>query len=207
MMTTQKQLVANRANAKRSTGPKSEQGKARSRMNSWKHGLTARHIVIFGEDPKEFESLRAELWEEFKPRPGMASLQVDRLAADEWRLRRGPRLEAAIIEACCVKIAEEKAHEAARHAKWEAINATYHLSGDEQAEVEDAEAQDEEQYQPEDYVGEAVMKAQDDLAKLVRYEASLMASRNKTLQMCPSEKACPGIGWQARGRPYLSTAA
>ena len=41
-MTSQRQLEANRANAKRSTGPKTPQGKARSRRNSYKHGLRTR---------------------------------------------------------------------------------------------------------------------------------------------------------------------
>ena len=45
-MASSRQIAANRANAKRSTGPKTEQGKARSRMNAWKHGLTAEDIVI-----------------------------------------------------------------------------------------------------------------------------------------------------------------
>ena len=40
-MATLKQIAANRANAERSTGPRTRAGKARSRLNSWKHGLTA----------------------------------------------------------------------------------------------------------------------------------------------------------------------
>ena len=51
-MASEKQRVANRANAKRSTGPKTETGKALSRMNAHKHGLTAETIVIGDEDPR-----------------------------------------------------------------------------------------------------------------------------------------------------------
>ena len=100
-MASEKQVVANRANANGSTGPKTETGKAQSRMNACKHGLTARKIVIPGEDPKKFDRLRAELWDEWQPRPGMQSILVDRLAGQIWRLLRAPVFEAAIIEARC----------------------------------------------------------------------------------------------------------
>ena len=100
-MASEKQLVANRANAKRSTGPKTAAGKAQSSMNACEHGLTARKIVIPGEDPKKFDRLRAELWDEWQPRLGMQSILVDRLAGQIWRLLRAPVFEAAIIEARC----------------------------------------------------------------------------------------------------------
>ena len=70
-MASEKQMVANRANAKRSTGPKSTQGKALSRMNAYRHGLTAETIVIGDEDPRAFDILRAELEEEYDPRLGI----------------------------------------------------------------------------------------------------------------------------------------
>jgi hypothetical protein len=57
-MTSQKQREANRANARRSTGPKSKQGKSRSKMNAVTHGLTAEHILIPGEKPEDFRKLR-----------------------------------------------------------------------------------------------------------------------------------------------------
>jgi len=73
-------------------------------MNACKHGLTARRIVIGGEDSKEFDSLRAELWNEWQPQPGMQSILVDRLAGEIWRLRRAPVFEAAIIKAKCADV-------------------------------------------------------------------------------------------------------
>src|SRR5262245_41415622 len=97
-MASEKQLVANRANASRSTGPKTETGKALSRMNACKHGLTSQAIVIGDEDPKEFERLRAELEEEYNPRLGIESELVERLAVLMWRMRRVPTLEAGLIE-------------------------------------------------------------------------------------------------------------
>ena len=58
-MASEKQLRANRANAKRSTGPKTATGKTLSCMNACKHGLTAESIVIGDEDPRAFDLLRA----------------------------------------------------------------------------------------------------------------------------------------------------
>ena len=97
-MASEKQQEANRANAKRSTGPKTVAGKALSRMNAHKHGLTAETIVIGDEDPKAFDMLRAELEEEYNPRPGIESELVERLAVLMWRMRRIPIFEAALIE-------------------------------------------------------------------------------------------------------------
>ena len=93
-MTSVKQLAANRANAKKSTGPRTEAGKSRSRLNSWKHGLTAKEITSVGESPRKFDAFRAELWEQLQPAAGLESVLADRLAAHAWRLRRVPGLEA-----------------------------------------------------------------------------------------------------------------
>ncbi len=98
-MASHKQFAANKANAKRRTGPTSASGKNRSRMNSWKHGLAATTLVIGDEEPKHFECLRTNLFEEFDPRSGMVCELVERMAGLLWRLRRIPRLEAAVVEA------------------------------------------------------------------------------------------------------------
>jgi hypothetical protein len=93
-MATGKQLAANRANAKHSTGPKTKEGKKRSRMNSCKHGLSAKAILVDEEDPADFDELHKNLIVEFSPRPGAEAQLVFRLAALFWRLRRIPAFEA-----------------------------------------------------------------------------------------------------------------
>ena len=98
-MATRRQLEANRANAKRSTGPRSADGKAKSRKNSLAHGLTAQDIVIADEDPEEFERLRAGLQADFKPTSTIELELVERLAGLLWRLRRIPVLEGALLDA------------------------------------------------------------------------------------------------------------
>ena len=94
-MTTEKQLLANRANAKFSTGPRTLDGKARSRANAWKHGLSAKDIIIEGEKSSEFAAFRTELWDQFQPALGLESVLLDRLAVLAWRLRRPALYEAA----------------------------------------------------------------------------------------------------------------
>jgi hypothetical protein len=69
IMASDKQLQANRANAKKSTGPRSQGGKSRSRLNSRKHGLTAKTLIIVGECADDFDQLRAELMEEHVRNP------------------------------------------------------------------------------------------------------------------------------------------
>jgi hypothetical protein len=98
-MVSRKQLEANRANAKRSTGPKSDAGKARSRMNALKHGFSSQEIVLEGENAEQFDALRAQLEAEFDPSSVIERELVDRLATLLWRLRRVPVLEAALIRA------------------------------------------------------------------------------------------------------------
>ena len=79
-MATRRQLEANRANAKRSTGPRSADGKAKSSKNSLAHGLTAQDIVIADEDPEEFERLRAGLQVDFEPTSTIELELVERLS-------------------------------------------------------------------------------------------------------------------------------
>ena len=98
-MASDKQLRANRSNAKQSTGPRTQSGKARSRLNSGKHGLTAKTLVNSDEDPAQFDKLRAELLEEYDPQSALKCELVERLSSLLWRLRGIPAFEAAIINA------------------------------------------------------------------------------------------------------------
>ena len=55
-MASEKQIAANRANSKKSTGPKTYRGRARSAMNATTHGLTSKTIAMLHEDSIEFEN-------------------------------------------------------------------------------------------------------------------------------------------------------
>ena len=66
-MASEAQIAANRANAQRSTGPRTAEGKARAAQNGLKHGLCARATLLPEEDPAEFEALVADLKARWRP--------------------------------------------------------------------------------------------------------------------------------------------
>jgi hypothetical protein len=68
-MATPAQIAANRANALKSTGPRTAEGRAASRFNAIKHALDAESLVIPGEDSAEFEAFAAGYHDEFRPAP------------------------------------------------------------------------------------------------------------------------------------------
>jgi hypothetical protein len=70
-----KKILANRENAKRSTGPKSVEGKSFSRRNALKHGLRADNIITVGENKAEFEEFNLAMIKELKPFD-MISMQI-----------------------------------------------------------------------------------------------------------------------------------
>jgi hypothetical protein len=84
-------LQANRNNSKRSTGPRTERGKCRSRLNSLKHGLCAATLV---PEDLQLVSERANQWFfAVKPRNSYQAWMVDRIAVASLRIERGERME------------------------------------------------------------------------------------------------------------------
>jgi hypothetical protein len=98
VMSTPNQIAANRANAQLSTGPRTEEGKARSARNSTKHGLTARHVVLSNEDRLDYEELRAQLISEHQPVGTQELLLVTQIVDSFWRMQRAKLLETAALE-------------------------------------------------------------------------------------------------------------
>lgn len=97
-MATEAQVRANRLNAQRSTGPRTEAGKAVVAQNAVRHGLLAEKTVISGEDAGQFESYRAMLLAELHPAGAMETILVERIVGLAWRLRRADRLQAEVFD-------------------------------------------------------------------------------------------------------------
>lgn len=97
-MSSKKQIEANRTNALRSAGPKSERGKRRSRANAVTHGLTAKQIIVPGETTEQFEKLRKGLIVDFAPGSTIEFELIDQLAALLLRRRRPPVVEASLLK-------------------------------------------------------------------------------------------------------------
>ena len=92
-MPSPKQIEANRLNAKKSTGPRTPEGKANSRFNALKAGIDAGAEAIPGEDADQLRALRADYYQRFTPdRPEEYAL-VDSLIASDWLLRRLRKIE------------------------------------------------------------------------------------------------------------------
>ena len=98
-MATPAQIAANRANALKSTGPRSVEGKAASRFNALKHGLDAASIVIPGEEPALYESIAQNYYDEFRPASALEQFHVETLIRCDWQKRRLQRTEAKLYRA------------------------------------------------------------------------------------------------------------
>lgn len=66
-MTTKKQAAANKRNAKRSTGPKTDGGKEISKMNAVKHALFVQPAILLSEDGQTALAYQKALNEQFRP--------------------------------------------------------------------------------------------------------------------------------------------
>ena len=96
-MTTEKQAEANRRNASKSSGPKTDEGKAASRLNALRHGLRARTVVQPGDDQSEFDQLSADLQEACDPQNRPEELLVEKMVIAEWQLARLQRVESILL--------------------------------------------------------------------------------------------------------------
>jgi hypothetical protein len=97
-VTSFKQLAANRANARRSTGPITEEGKQRSRCNAVRHGLTAETVIGALEDAEDYKAFEASVTADYDPQSAVERELVLRLASLLWRLRRATTMETGLFE-------------------------------------------------------------------------------------------------------------
>ncbi len=96
-MATDRQLQANRENAKKSTGPRSPEGKQRSSQNALKHGLLAADSVIPGEDPADFDRHLTLFENTYVPKNYIEGEIVRQIADAAWRMQRRSRIESAAV--------------------------------------------------------------------------------------------------------------
>ena len=96
-MVTQIQISANQQNAQKSTGPKTSEGKATSKLNALTHGLTAKDVLLPEEDEGAFDGLCDQFESELQPVGALEVRLVDRIVAALWRLNRISKVEAGIF--------------------------------------------------------------------------------------------------------------
>jgi hypothetical protein len=78
-MTTEAQIKANQENAKKSTGPTSIEGKKRSSMNAFTHGILSNITALPGEDESFMQNLREDIMATYQPLDTMERFLIDRI--------------------------------------------------------------------------------------------------------------------------------
>ena len=92
-MATPAQIAAAVANARKSTGPRTPEGKAVSSKNATKLGLYAQTLILPGEDPEALLALSRDYQDEFHPETPTEQVLLDRVVLAHWLMRRYFRLE------------------------------------------------------------------------------------------------------------------
>ena len=94
---TAAQLAACRVNAQLSTGPRTEEGKRRSSLNAFRHGLTGQIVIHTPEDQAAFQKHCDAIREALKPLGALETDLAQAIAEDKWRLNRARALENSIF--------------------------------------------------------------------------------------------------------------
>jgi hypothetical protein len=97
-MTSYRQIEANRRNALKSTGPRTDAGKQVARCNAVRHGLTAETVIGALEDAEDYQSFEAAITADYDAQSAVERELVLRLASVLWRLRRATTMETGLFE-------------------------------------------------------------------------------------------------------------
>lgn len=96
-MTSFRQIEANRRNALRSTGPKTDEGKQRTSQNAIRHGLTAETVIVPLEDADDYQAFEQAVTADYDGETAVERELVLRLASLLWRLRRATSVETGLL--------------------------------------------------------------------------------------------------------------
>jgi hypothetical protein len=93
------QFAANKANSQHSAGPTSAEGKHRTRLNAYKHGLTGQIHLLTVAEHEAFDAHCKGICEALAP---VGALEIDiaqAIAENRWRLKRVRAMETGIFAA------------------------------------------------------------------------------------------------------------
>jgi hypothetical protein len=186
-VTSSRQEAANQKNGPRSRGPKTDEGKAISAMNSLSHGLTAESLTTPGESAKLMKEVIDAIVDDLQPLGALEEELALDVAICSWRLRRAPRAEAGLIRQWLLvqrseRLAEERA---SRPEITPELLKQFGYKEPPPPSEEDLRRWEEEARQKEGAeLGEAISidsAGPNALAKLARYEAALSRRRDRSL--------------------------
>ena len=96
-MTSTKQIIANRKNALKSTGPRTPRGKDIASRNALRHGLNSKRLLLPDECQDLLDEFHAQLRIQLAPVGNMEILLAERIIAAAWRLQRLLRIETEMM--------------------------------------------------------------------------------------------------------------
>jgi len=96
-MVSERRIEANRKNAQRSTGPRTQAGRARSSMNALRHGITGQVSITTVEDRAAHDKFVQELIDRLRPDDPLELQLASLIAEDFWRLQRIRAVENDIL--------------------------------------------------------------------------------------------------------------
>jgi len=85
--------AVNKANAQKSTSPRTEAGKQRSSLNALRHGLTGQTVVLPTEDHSAYERHSQSFLKEYLPKDATETQLVQSLIDTSWRMNRAAAIE------------------------------------------------------------------------------------------------------------------
>src|SRR5438132_2567741 len=98
-MATTAQIFANQENSKRSTGPRTPEGKSASSHNATADGFFAADPVLPSEDRNQFNTLSERYNSDFAPTTAHEEFLVSQMAGARWKLDRAERIETSMFAA------------------------------------------------------------------------------------------------------------
>ena len=96
-MASPAQITANIANAQKSSGPKTEPGKHRTRLNAYRHGLTGQICLLTEDEHQTFHQHCTGIRESLAPVGALEIELAQSIAEDHWRLKRARAIETGIF--------------------------------------------------------------------------------------------------------------
>ncbi len=187
-MSTPAQQSANQANAQKSTGPTTPEGKARSATNSQIHGLCAKHNVIGPEDQSDFDRMATNYVLDLMPESPVEHTLFTEIVGAAWQLARVNRMQ---TEACAGKttlteilddeVLQKKLDRLARHHT--RIERTFHRCLKELKTLQ-AQRKKEEALAHPTFVPERISESIDE--QLARLNASALSAISQRSQSAPS---------------------
>ena len=95
-----------RRNARKSTGPRSREGKEAVRLNSLTHGAFAADMLLPGENAKAFRALEKSLRRHHRPANQEEEFLLSRMVLAAWRLQRLAAMESRVLRNQAASLAD-----------------------------------------------------------------------------------------------------